>query len=149
MAQMQGMQQLAAPGRADAIGKLTNLAGALVSLALIIGIGVWGYKLLVRDVSGIPVVRAAEGPMRVQPENPGGDQALNQGLSVNNVAAQGVAAVPADRLVLAPTPLELTLEDAPAAELAENSDEITPTAEAAEPKRLEPSPVLLHCGGTD
>ena len=39
---------------------LTNTAGALVSLALIAGIGVWGYKLFVRDVSGIPVVRAAE-----------------------------------------------------------------------------------------
>lgn len=43
---------------ARSLKKLTNLAGAVVSLALIAGIGVWGYKLLVRDVSGIPVVRA-------------------------------------------------------------------------------------------
>ena len=44
---------------------LTNVAGAAVSLALVAGIGVWGYKLLVRDVSGIPVVRAAQGSCRL------------------------------------------------------------------------------------
>ena len=44
---------------------LTNVAGAIVSLALIAGIGIWGYKLLVRDVSGIPVVKAASGEMPV------------------------------------------------------------------------------------
>ena len=46
---------------------MANLAGAAVSLALIVGIGIWGYKLIMRDVSGVPVVRAAEGPMRIQP----------------------------------------------------------------------------------
>ncbi len=34
--------------------KLANSAGALMSIALVIGIGVWGYKLVMRDVSGIP-----------------------------------------------------------------------------------------------
>ncbi len=146
MAEMQGMQQMAAPGRADTIGKLTNLTGAAVSLALIVGIGVWSYKLLVRDVSGIPVVRAAEGPVRVQPEDPGGSEALHQGLSVNNVAAEGAAADPADRLVLAPAPLELTLEDAPPAkQTAETAvaSEVTPSAEAAEPKPVDEEAVQL------
>ena len=59
----------------------TNIAGAIVSLSLIAGVGVWGYKLMVRDVSGIPVVRAAEGEMRVRPENPGGQLAQHQGLA--------------------------------------------------------------------
>ena len=90
---------------------LTNVAGALVSLALIVGIGVWGYKLLVRDVSGIPVVRAASGEMRVRPEEPGGQLARHQGLSVNAVAAEGTAAKPADRLILAPKPIDLEAED--------------------------------------
>jgi hypothetical protein len=60
-----------AGGSPNALVTLTNVAGAAVSLALVIGIGVWGYKLLVRDVTGIPVVQAASGEMRVRPENPG------------------------------------------------------------------------------
>lgn len=90
---------------------LTNVAGALVSCALIVGVGVWGYKLLVRDVSGVPVVRAAEGEMRVRPEDPGGQLAQHQGLSVNEVAAEGAAARPADKLRLAPEPVDITEED--------------------------------------
>ena len=132
MAQVQGMQQMAAPTRTQSLKKFTNFLGAAISVGLVVGIGVWGYKLLVRDVSGVPVVRAAEGPMRVQPEEPGGTQALNQGLAVNGVAAEGGTADPADRLVLAPEPLELSLEDEPIAELTE-AEITTPTAEADEP----------------
>lgn len=90
---------------------LTNVAGAAVSLALIVGIGVWGYKLLVRDVSGIPVVRAAAGEMRVRPTDPGGELAKHQGLSVNVIAASGTSGQPADELRLAPRPVDLTDED--------------------------------------
>jgi hypothetical protein len=96
------------------VGNLANWAGALVSLGLLIGAGIWGYQLLVRDVTGVPVVRAIEGPMREQPIDPGGQQAAHQGLSVNSVAAEGTAAAPADRLVLAPAPIELNVADAPA-----------------------------------
>ena len=95
--------------------KITYVIGSVVSIGLIVGLGYWGYKLLVRDVSGVPVIRAAEGPMRVQPENPGGEQAANQGLSVNDVAAIGSAADTPDQLILAPAPLDLSEEDAPEA----------------------------------
>lgn len=108
-------QQSALPadsGRTRRISTAANLVGGAVSLALIIGMGVWGYKLIVRDVSGVPVVRAVEGPLRVQPDDPGGRPALNQGLAVNDVAAEGTAADPADRLILAPEPLDLSIEDA-------------------------------------
>ncbi|MGB8812099.1 MAG: SPOR domain-containing protein [Paracoccaceae bacterium] len=88
-----------------------NIAGALTSVALIAGIAVWGYKIAVRDVMGIPVVRALEGPMRIAPENPGGEVTAHQGLSVNDIAAVGTAAPTADRLVLAPRPVDLSLED--------------------------------------
>ncbi len=98
-------------------GRLVNVAGALASLTLVVGIGVWGYKLMVRDVSGVPVVRALEGPMRVLPEDPGGRPADNQGLAVNTVAAEGTAAPPPDRLALAPRPVDLTDEDAPMGKL--------------------------------
>lgn len=99
------------PGLGRRAGLLMQYAGAALSLALIGGVGVWGYKLLVRDVTGIPVVRAMEGPMRAAPENPGGEVAANTGLAVNAVAAVGQAAPPEDRLVLAPPPPELLPED--------------------------------------
>ena len=103
-------------------GKYVNVAAAAISVALIGGVGVWGYKLLMRDVTGVPVVRAMEGEMRVSPENPGGDIAAHVGLSVNNVPAAGGAAEPEDRLVLAPSNVSLQAEDM----------EVAPTAEAAE-----------------
>ncbi len=99
------------PPRPGRYQRVINLAGAVTSLALVIGLGMWGYKLAVRDVSGVPVVRAALEPMRMAPENPGGTVADYQGLSVNDIAAEGTAAPPPDRLVLAPRPVELSLED--------------------------------------
>lgn len=147
MADMHGAQYGAAPEQNNGIAKMANLAGAAVSLALIVGIGVWGYKILVRDVSGVPVVRAAEGPMRIQPEDPGGRQALNQGLAVNEVAAEGTASGPVEQLILAPEPLDLTLEDTPPQEVAEVAapveEEVTPTAEAGEPRSAEDEAVQL------
>ena len=88
-----------------------HLAGAACSVALVVGLGVWGYKLAVRDVSGIPVVRALEGPLRIAPANPGGEVALHQGLSVNAVAAAGTAMPLPDTLKLAPREVELAAED--------------------------------------
>lgn len=108
-----GTPQVDAEPRINSLKKMTNLAGAVASIALIAGVGVWSYNLVMRDVSGIPVVRAAEGEMRVRPEDPGGQLAQNTGLSVNEVAGAGAAAAPADRLVLAPQPIELAEEDAP------------------------------------
>lgn len=117
MADIQADGREAAPAKGKSIATITNWAGAAVSLALVVGVGVWGYKLVMRDVSGVPVVRAAEGPMRVMPEDPGGAPAENQGLAVNKVAAIGVAEKPADRLILAPRPVDLTDEDSPTAKL--------------------------------
>lgn len=97
------------------LSRVTYALGSIISVGLVIGLGVWGYKLLVRDVSGVPVVRAAEGPMRIQPDDPGGRQTQNQGLSVNDVAAIGAAGTPPDELILAPAPLNLSDEDAPEA----------------------------------
>ena len=106
-----------ASGRARA---MINLAGAACSVALVIGLGIWGYKLAVRDVSGIPVVRALEGPLRIAPDNPGGDVAMHQGLSVNAVAAAGTALPLPEKLILAPKEVALTAEDqAGTAELAQ------------------------------
>lgn len=92
---------------------ITNIAGAIVSVGLIASVGIWGYQLMVRDVSGIPIVQATKGPMRVLPENPGGELARHQGLSVNAVAAETSDAPPSGQVILAPQPVVLTDEDQP------------------------------------
>jgi hypothetical protein len=88
-------------------------------LGLIGGLAWWGYDLIVRDVSGVPVVRALEGPMRVAPEEPGGEVAEHVGLSVNAIPAEGIADEPAERIILAPVTNELGADDLPIAELDE------------------------------
>ncbi|WP_380052579.1 SPOR domain-containing protein [Falsihalocynthiibacter sp. SS001] len=114
------------------IGMIVNFLGAATSIALVFGLGYWGYKLAVRDVSGIPVVAALEGPMRIQPKDPGGQLAMHQGLAVNAVQAVGEAEATADRLVLAPEPVDL-LEDDPVVEVATQE----PSAKEDQP---EPAP---------
>lgn len=104
-------------------GLLTRYAGAVVSLALVAGVGVWGYRLLIRDMTGVPVVRAMEGPVREAPSSPGVAVVPHLGLSVNDVAAVGQTAPPEERLLLAPVPPMLREEDMLA----------MPTAEADEP----------------
>ncbi len=108
----EGVDRRATEGAGGA-QRIVNMAASAVSLALIAGIGVWGYHLAVRDATGVPVVQALEGPMRIAPEEPGGSVAAHMGLAVNDVAADGVAAPPPDQIVLAPRPLDLTEEDAP------------------------------------
>ncbi len=85
--------------------------GALSSVALVAGLLYWGYELTVRDVANVPVIRALDGPARVQPEDPGGQLASHQGLAVNNVQSAGEAEGPAPRIVLAPSPVELSEDD--------------------------------------
>lgn len=106
-------------------GLFVQFSGAALSLALLVGMGVWGYQLIMRDVNGIPVVRAMDGPMRLTPENPGGELALNTGLAVNEVVGQGEAAPPEELLILAPPTPDLTREDLLVQPTAE-ADEIVP-----------------------
>ncbi|MGR3322897.1 MAG: SPOR domain-containing protein [Pseudooceanicola sp.] len=103
------------------VTKLVNGTAALLSLGLMIGIGTWGYKTVTRDVSDVPVIRAATGELRVKPETPGGKPAAHQGLAVNKVAANGVAAPVPDQVILAPRALDLTEDDLTTAELAERA----------------------------
>ena len=60
--------------------------GAVLSLSLLAGAIGWSYKLVVRDINQIPIVRAQLGPLRVAPDNPGGLTAANKGLSVTQLA---------------------------------------------------------------
>ncbi|MEO6298766.1 MAG: SPOR domain-containing protein, partial [Paracoccaceae bacterium] len=98
-------------GNAAGAKRIVNISGAVCSVALIIGLTVWGYKLAVRDVSGVPVMQALGGPMRMAPADPGGDQASNQGLSVNAIAAVGTSSPSAEQVTLAPRAVELQADD--------------------------------------
>lgn len=98
-------------GRLERARRIVSMAGAVCSVALVLGLGFWGYQLAVRDVAGIPVMRAIAGPMRIAPADPGGDQASNQGLSVNAIAATGTSSPVAEQLSLAPRPVELLQGD--------------------------------------
>lgn len=124
-------------GHARTIATWTNYAGAAMSLALLIGVGVWGTKLVLRDVSGVPVVVAAEGPMRIAPEQPGGELADHQGLSVNAVPGTGLAAAPADTLRLAPLVTELSDEDVARSEIVPVETVPRPVVQAPLPSLAE------------
>jgi hypothetical protein len=102
--------------------QIVNLTGAAVSVALVVGLALWGYRLAMRDVTAIPVVQALDEPMRIAPADPGGKIAGHMGLSVNAIAAEGTAAPPPDQLVLAPRPLELSAEDQPFASASVSTD---------------------------
>lgn len=117
------------PSAGSRMRGVVNGFGAVLSIALVAGMGFWGYKLAVRDVSGVPVVRALEGPARVAPENPGGMQAAYQGLAVNTVAAEGEAAPLPEQIVLAPPPIELDLSELEAMAMPEPATQTAATAE--------------------
>lgn len=125
-------------GIAEPVSRWVQYAGAATSIALILGVVVWGYRLAVRDVSGVPVIRALEGPARIAPEDPGGDLARHVGLSVNEVAGTGLAAPAPERVVLAPDPERLTDDDGPMSALRPLPD-VTRPARAAAPEEPVPA----------
>ncbi|SNS73574.1 SPOR domain-containing protein [Tropicimonas sediminicola] len=136
-----GAYQVAAPGKARLF---VHVIGAAVSLAVIGACGWWGYKQIMRDLHGIPVVQALEGPMRIAPDDPGGMVASHSGLAVNSVQAEGVAAVPESQLILAPQPVRLAEEDQTAAELAPaESAEATEDDQATLLARVDPDDAEL------
>jgi hypothetical protein len=137
-----GRAQTHAPNMAHGFGqnrmsKMVHWAGAACSAVFLIGAVFWAYELAVRDVRGIPVVRAAEGPLRIAPEIPGGKVSANQGLAVNAIAANGATEELPNEVILAPAPLVLAQEDislaAPAAltELAQSLPEDMPISDEA------------------
>ena len=90
-----------------------NIVGAVISLMVFLGIVGWGAKMILHDSSGVPVLQASDGPMRISPEDPGGVMALHQGLTVNEVASSQKKLPLEDRLRLAPHSINLQPEDQP------------------------------------
>jgi hypothetical protein len=115
-----------------------NIVGSVISLAVFVGIIGWGAQTILRDSSGVPVVQALDGPVRIAPEDPGGVFASHQGLTVNEVASsQGLVALE-DRLQLAPRPINLQAEDQPSATLMAASTDLqkNSTLNLMAPERL-------------
>jgi len=130
-------------GPVRGLSKAMRMVGSVTSLVLIAGLAHWGYKLAMRQIHGIPVIHALEGPARVAPDNPGGELADYQGMAVNAIAAIGEAAPTADRLMLAPP--SSNLADADVASEALQASDGTPLAAPAEPvvpKPVQPSDVM-------
>lgn len=96
---------------------MRRLAGAAVFAALVVGLGLWAYRLGTRDATEVPIIRAMEGPARVAPDDPGGLQAAHQGLEVNAVLAGRPA--PEPTATAAALPEALAGEDAPQGELVQ------------------------------
>ena len=85
---------------------------ATVASVYVFGVLVWwGLTLSQLDPNDIPVIKKANGPARVSPEEPGGKQADHQGLSVSEVqTANGISKL-VDKVYLAPKPRPLQAED--------------------------------------
>ncbi|MCA1334181.1 SPOR domain-containing protein [Pseudooceanicola marinus] len=128
-----------APGQPASFGGLVTWVGGALSLALIAGVGLWGYKMVMRDVSGVPVVRAMSGESRRVPDSAGGQEAEFQGLSVNHVAATQGAEGSAGTVRLAPAPMGLGDDAVTEAELEARA---RAEAEAAAPVSA-PAPLDL------
>ena len=107
-----------------------NIVGAVISLAVFVGIVTWGAKTFLRDSSGVPVVRALEGPARIAPEDPGGLLVAHQGLTVNEVAGSQITVAADDPLQLAPRPINLQAEGQPIQPVVDRENATT-TARAA------------------
>lgn len=121
MAHPQNVQRDSVHSPIRGVGVVRILASwivAGVSIALLAGFGYWAVSLGKRDPNEVPIIRAMEGPARVLPENPGGQQTRNQGLAVNKVQAEGGVQAPSERVVLAPPPEALAEEDVASASLA-------------------------------
>lgn len=120
-----------------------NWSIAGLSIAVLIGFAYWAISLGTRDPNEVPIIRAMEGPARITPNDPGGQQALHQGLAVNKVQSEGGVEKPANQVVLAPPPESLQQEDMAGANLAMRVEPKQPAvmAPAEEPDvvaRVEP-----------
>jgi hypothetical protein len=115
---------------------LSRLAGAALFLVLVGAMAFWAYRLGTRDAAEVPVIRAMEGPARIQPEDPGGLQADHQGLEVNAVLAGDPAPAPEVAAPMSPPPSVLAEEDGPQGELVMSPPPAIAEAEPADGQDL-------------
>lgn len=99
--------------------KFLQILAAAVSLSCVMALFYWAVTLATLDTSKVPVIRKAQGPARIAPENPGGAATNHLGYAVNSVQANGDAEAPAETVRLAPQPVGLSVEDLAGLEVQE------------------------------
>lgn len=115
------------PSRSVSIkGVLSTVVGAVVALALLLTLGVWFYRLGVRDAQNVPIIRAALDPVKVRPEDPGGTETPHQDITSYQVAES--EPIQSASAVIAPAPPEPRPEDVAMGDLAAQQN-VQPVAE--------------------
>jgi len=99
------------------------------------------------DPNDIPVIKKAQGPARVAPADPGGEQASFQGLSVNEVQAAGGASKPADKVYLAPRPRPFQPEDVAGLKVQKTSLVVAEPDQAPILKDADLKPISVSANG--
>lgn len=133
----QAQHPVQADGLPARLARVTHYMGAVASVALMVGLTAWGWQLVSRDVSGVPVIRAVQGEARTTAEEPGGQLTNHTGLAVNSVAG-GQVLSPTDQVAIAPAPVDLSADDVAMGELGATAHEPsnpseTPLTFAGEP----------------
>jgi hypothetical protein len=108
---------------------LSTGIGAAVALGLIVALGVWFYRLGVRDAESVPIIRASAEPAKSRPEEPGGVVTPYQDITSYRVA-ESRPTTPAPTVLAPPAP-EPRPEDVAMGRLAPESS-VPPAARRAE-----------------
>jgi hypothetical protein len=133
---------VAADGTARLIPSgMRKAAGATVFLGLVAALAVWAWNLGTRDAAEVPIIRAMEGPARIEPEDPGGLQASHQGLEVNSVLAGNPEPAPRSSSVAEAPPPALSVEDGPQEDLVAMAPAVPDTAASDGLEDASPEPV--------
>ncbi|MEM0990023.1 MAG: SPOR domain-containing protein [Pseudomonadota bacterium] len=139
---------------------ISTVVGALVAMSLLMALGIWFYRLGVRDAENVPIIRAALEPEKERPTDPGGAVTPHQGITSYEVAEATPAQ--AASVVLAPDPAEPAPEDVAQGQLvpepprpptptevAVNTEPTAPDPAPTEPEPTEPEPTPEITGGSE
>jgi len=110
---------------------MSTIIGAVVALGILIAMGTWFYRLGAREAGDVPIIRAAAGPAKTRPDDPGGLVTPHQNVTSFEAAGSGAAELTV--ALIAPAPPEPKPEDLSLGALAPQSKPATvSTAESAE-----------------
>jgi hypothetical protein len=92
-------------------GLLLTVLVCLISIFLLGSFLYWGYGVIVQSESKVTIIKASDGPLKVLPEDPGGNLASHLGFSVNLVQESGQVAGPSAKIFLAPPAISVQESD--------------------------------------
>lgn len=73
--------------------------GALLALVLIAALMMWAAELITRDIDGVPVIKAASNPLRIEPKERNAPEPKYSELTINDVISPDHSASGADQEV--------------------------------------------------